>query len=230
MANAPTHPPNRSNHGGSPPKGPRRMTRSRRLAPDTVRERLTVLSDRLKGTPSPGADPGLTDADYAEAVDAVLAPWGWELLKKESVVSETARINLAMFMPAAVKKALEAKARVEAVEDAKEMGATPKPAGTVLGEVIDQGFDQFLRGLFTPERPLKKPRGRGPEIVKSNLNVRADKALRDRVAAVCPDRSAQLGWTVTPGLVAMAWLFSEYGITEDDQIGVTTPEMPAAAE
>lgn len=219
MANAPLRPPNRSLNGGRPPKGPR-MTRPRRLAPDTVRARLTALPGRLT---NPEAPPAYTDTEFAEAVDAVIAPRGWELLKP--TVPAGARVNLALYMATTVKAALEAKARAEAVAEAEETGTPPRDPGTVLGEVIDQGFARFIAGEFVPDRPVKKPRGKGPAVLKANLNVRTDQGLRDRVAELCPARSAELGWTVTPGMVAMAWLFSEYGITEDDQIGVTVPAV-----
>ena len=221
MVNAPPPPRNWPNHGGPPPKGPRRMTRPRRLAPDVVRDRLTALSGHLK---EPADKAAYTNAEFAEAVDAVLAPRGSELLKRP--VSGKARVNMALFMASTVKAALEAKARAEALEEAMQTGEDPKDPGTVLGEVLDEGFERFLRGEFVPERPVKKPRGRGPEIVKANLNVRADEGLRERVRVLGEAKSVEWGWKVTPGMVAMSWLFSEYGITEDDQIGVTVPEMP----
>lgn len=199
------------------------------LTPAQARERLTALSGRLKNSPSTdGTEAVYTDEQYAEAVDAVLAPRGWELLKRPTV-SATARQNMGLYMAVAVKAALEAKARAEAGE-AAQPGQPVKDPGTILGEVVDEGFKHFIDGKFTPDRPVKKPRGQGPAITKMNLNVRADPALRDRAAELCPAKSVELGWTVTPGLVAMAWLFSEYGITEDDQIGVTVPDLTGLNE
>lgn len=176
------------------------MTRPRRLAPDVVRARLTVASERLAAA---------GDTDLAEAVDAVLAPRGWELLKKPAVTS-AANPNMAMSMNKAVKDAIAAKA---------------KAAGDNLASVVDEGLQAFLDGEFVPDKPLRS--ARGSSTAKENLNVRPSKELRDQVEAVCAVRSRELGWTVTPGLVAMAWLYSEYGITEDDQRGVTVPELPA---
>lgn len=194
------------------------------LAPAVVREHLTLLSDRLKTHEHP-LDPKVANASFAEALDAVLAPRGSAKLNRPA--SRGVRVNLPLWMAAAVKASLEGKAKAEAKAEAQGTGKDPRDAGTILGEVIDEGFERFLRGEFTPDRPVKKPRGKGPAIVKANLNVRANEALRDQVRELCPVRSAELGWTVTPGMVAMSWLFSEYGITEDDQIGVTVPEIPA---
>lgn len=200
------------------------MTRPRPMDPAFVRERLTQLSDRLK-TSETRLDPEVTNASYAEALDVVLAPRGSVLLNRP--VSRGSRVNMALWMAATVKASLEGKAKAEAKAESKETGQDARDPGTILGEVIDEGFERFLRGEFTPDRPVKKPRGKGEPIVKANLNVRANEALRDQVRDVCPARSTELGWTVTPGMVAMSWLFSEYGITEDDQIGVTVPEIPA---
>jgi hypothetical protein len=217
LVNAPTHPPNRSNPGGSPPKGPR-MPRSRRLTPDVIRARLTVAADRLR-------DGG--DKDLAEAVDAVLAPRGWELLKKPASRANT-EPNMALFMNKAIKTALEAKARAEAAEEAERTGGKPKAAATVLAAVVNQGFEAFLAGEFVPAKPVRSVRGTSVE--KSNLNIGPSKALRDQVEKLCPALSAELGWEVTPGRVAMAWLYSEYGITDDDQRGVTVPVVDDLAE
>ena len=215
MANAPTHPPNRSNHGGSPPKGPRRMPRSRRLDPAVVRARLTVLSDRLHRNEA--------DADLAETVDAILAPRGWELLKKPAKPT-TAEPNVALWMNKSIKEYLEAKARQEAKDEAEETGQPAKDAATILAAVVNEGWEKFLSGEFKPQKPLRSARGSATP--KMNLNVRPKESLGQQVQAVCPAKSKELGWEVTPGLVAMAWLYSEYGITDDDQLGVTSPEIP----
>lgn len=175
------------------------MPRSRRLTPETVRARLTVASDRLRESGDP---------DLAEAIDAVTAPRGWELLKKPAKET-TADPNMALWMNKAIKDAIHAKARA---------------AGDSLPDVVDEGFRAFLAGDFVPAKPLRSARGSATP--KDNLNVRPSKELRDQVEALCPERSAELGWKVTPGLVAAAWLYEEYGITDDDQRGVTVPELP----
>lgn len=217
MVNAPTHPPNRSNPGGSPPKGPR-MPRSRRLTPDVIRARLTVAADRLR-------DGG--GKDLAEAIDAILAPRGWELLKKPASRSG-AEPNMALFMNKAIKTALEVKARAEAAEEAERTGGKPKAAATILAAVVNQGFEALLAGDFVPSQPVRTVRGTSVE--KSNLNIGPSKDLRDQVEKRCPALSAELGWEVTPGRIAMSWLYSEYGITDDDQRGVTSPDVDDLAE
>ncbi|MGW0948454.1 hypothetical protein ACWD4O_38690 [Streptomyces sp. NPDC002623] len=179
------------------------MPRSRRLAPDVVRARLTVLADRLHTG---------GDNDLAEAVDAVLAPRGWELLRKPEKVTAADR-NMAIAMNKTVKAAIYRMA---------------EEAGENLARVVDEGFRQFIAGAFVPAKPLRSVRN--SQTVKENLNIRPSDQLRDGVQALCPARSQELGWTVTPGLVAAAWLYEEYGITDDDQRGVTTPADGTAAE
>ncbi|MGV9278145.1 hypothetical protein [Streptomyces griseosporeus] len=179
------------------------MPRSRRLAPDVVRARLTVASDRLNAA---------GDTDLAEAIDAVLAPRGWELLRKP-VNPTTAEPNMALWMNKAIKDAIYARAQA---------------AGENLAEVVEEGFRKFLAGEFVPEKPVRS--ARGSDTAKDNLNVRPSKALRDRVQERCPQVSEELGWEVTPGRVAMSWLYSEYGITDDDQRGVTTPALLDSAD
>lgn len=198
MAIAPTHPPNRSGHGGRPPKGPR-MPRSRRLTPDVVRARLTVASERLASN---------GDTDLAEAVDAVLAPRGWELLRKPATQAADDP-NLALWMNKAIKDAIYAKAEA---------------AGENVRDVVEEGFRRFLAGEFLPEKPVRTVRG--SQVAKDNLNVRVTAALREKVAKRCPAASKELGWEVTPGRVAMSWLYAEYGISDDDQRGVSVPELP----
>ncbi|KPI31370.1 hypothetical protein OV320_2586 [Actinobacteria bacterium OV320] len=174
------------------------MPRSRRLAPDVVRARLTVLADRLHAT-------GAQDKDLAEAVDAILAPRGWELLRKPEKATAADR-NMAISMNKAVKDAIYASAEA---------------AGENLARVVEEGWRQFIVGEFVPAKPLRSVRG--SETVKENLNIRPSDELREQVQALCPDRSKELGWNVTPGLVAASWLYEEYGITDDDQRGVTAP-------
>ncbi|QWA26845.1 hypothetical protein [Streptomyces osmaniensis] len=176
------------------------MPRSRRLAPDVVRARLTVLADRLHKRDE--------DADFAEAVDAILAPRGWELLKPAA--QSTGEPNLALWMNKSIKEAIYAKAQA---------------AGENVRDVVEEGFRKFLAGEFTPEKPVRTVRG--SQVEKDNLNVRASAALCGQVTKRCPAATKELGWEVTPGRVAMSWLYAEYGISDDDQRGVTVPDIDA---
>lgn len=199
MANAPTRPPTRPDGGRRPPKGPV-VARTRRLTYEVVRARLTVAADRL-------AERG--DEDLAEAVNAVLDSRGWELLKPPSLASGYGKRNVALYMAVSVKKRLEDMAREAGRESEKD------PL-TVLAEVVDEGWEKFLAGEYEPVQPARAGRGKAPE--KANLNVRPSNDLRERVQAACGEASAQLGWEVTPGKIAMSYLFDEFGIEPEDQL------------
>jgi hypothetical protein len=175
------------------------VARSRhRLTPEIVRARLTVAADRL-------TERG--DKDLAEAVTAVLDTRGWELLKPAPMSS--ARRNVPLYMPASVKKRLEDAAR----KAGEESGKAP---GTVLAEVVEEGWQKFLAGEFEPVPPVRAPRGKAP--VKENLNVRPSDELRLRVEEAAKAASEELGWDVSAGKVAVSYLFDEFGITDEDQL------------
>jgi hypothetical protein len=182
VANAPTRPPARPNGGRRPPKGPT-VARSPRLTPEIVRARLTVASERL-------AERG--DKDLAAALEAVLAPRGWMLLKPEA--SDRGNRNLALWMDKAAKERIEQAAQ---------------EAGESLAEVVNDGYRKFLVGEFVPAPLARAPRGSAPE--KENLNVRPDNTLRQQVEEACAAKSEELGYTLSASKVAMSYLFSEYG-------------------
>lgn len=194
MRHAPTRPPNHPG-GRRPPKGPL-VARSPRLTPEIVRARLTVAADRL-------AERG--DADLAEAVNAVLSPRGWQLLKPAPAGTGGGNPNLALFMSKTVKQRLEE----TAAEAGKESGKKP---ATVLAEVVNEGWQRFLDGEFEPVPPVRAPRGKAP--AKENLNLRPDGSLRERV----DEAAKQRGIGMSAGQIAVSYLFDEYGITDEDQL------------
>lgn len=174
--------------------------RTRRLTPSVVRARLTAAADKLTRDGEP---------ELSDAVQAVLAPRGWELLKNLPATGTSEEPNLAMWMNKSIKDAVQSRSL---------------SAGEGLRDVVEEGLRRFVAGKFVPEKPLRS--ARGSATAKVNLNTRVTKTLLDQVAELCPARSEELGWRVTPGLVAMSWLYSEYGITDDDQRGVTAPALP----
>lgn len=200
MANAPTHPPNRSNHGGSPPKGPRRMRKSsKKLTPAETRVRLTTLSMWLKH-PKP-ADALFSRAEFAEAVDAVLEPGGAEQLKEEQQGNK----NLALWISKDMKDAI-----VAACREAKEAG---EGSGNLTDDV-DRAFRLFVAGKFTPRPPIRAKRG--ANIEKANLNVRPSGTFRDQAEELLEAKSAELGWKVTISRVAVSYLLDLYDIDEEE--------------
>jgi hypothetical protein len=173
------------------------------LTRPVVRARLTVAADRLRRD---GED------DLASAVDAVLAPRGWELLRPDPG-PEDRNPNMSLFMPKDLKDALMA-----AAEEAREMAARGEiPAGDPAGNLtddVDRGFRLFLSGKFTPTPPVRSKRG--SNIPKTNLNVRPSGALRDEAAELAEAKSAELGWKLSVSRVAIAYLLHRYGIDEEE--------------
>lgn len=193
MDNAPTRPPNRLDFGGRPPKGPRRMPRSPRLTPTERNVRLTTLSSWLK-QPNPASDGGLfTRAEYAQAVDEVLAG------EPGQVKEPLGNPNLALWISKEMKDAIVAACREE---------------GGNLTDDVDRGFRLFVAGKFTPKPPIRSKRGANVE--KANLNVRPSGAFREQVEELLEAKSAKLGWKVTVSRVAVSYLLERYDIQEEE--------------
>lgn len=228
MVNAPTHPPNRSRNGGRPPEGPSTVPVRRRVSYELARARLATGAEHLR------AQDNKELKAAADTIDQLLGPRGWEILRRPSPASQRERDpNMPLWMNKSIKDFLQAMAGQESKAQWKAMTAEqrteaglkePMGADAFLAQVVEEGFRKFLAGEFVPEKPLRTVRGSSTE--KRNLNVRPSKTLRDQVEEVCPARSLELGWDVTPGLIAASWLYAEYGITEDDQRGVTVPSLP----
>jgi hypothetical protein len=188
VVNTPTtRPPGRPRSERRSPKGPS-VARSR-PTPELIRSRLTVAADRLRTS---------GDNDLAEAIEHVTAPGGWKLLQPRPATSEDP--NVALFMNKAIKDVLMAKAEA---------------AGTTLTADVNEAFEKFLAGEFTPTAPIRSRRGSGAE--KTNLNVRPRAALKEQVDQLAEAKSAELGWKVTAGRVATAYLYAKYEISAEEQ-------------
>lgn len=198
MRNAPTtRPPTRSD-GGRRPAERTPVARDRRLTPQIAHAHLVVAADRFDES---------GDKDIAETMRILAGPRGWELLKPPPVTSGQRTYGL--YMASSVKKRLEDAAR--AIAD--KSGKAPL---TVLAEVVNEGWQKFLDGEFEPVKPVRAPRGKAP--AKENLNVRPNNELRVRVEEAAKAASEELGWEITPGKVAMSYLFDEFGISDEDQL------------
>lgn len=204
MVNAPTRPPARPDGGRRPPRGPL-VARSTDLSPQLIRARMTVAVDRLK-------DRG--DADLAEALEVVLAPGGWRKLRSPSSVGG-GNDNYALYMATSVKNWLEDAARETDPERAP---------GTVLAEVVNEGWEKFLTGDFQPAPLARAPRGKAPE--KENLNLRPDTALGKKVE----EASKQRGLRMSAGQIGMSYLYDQYGISDEQQIGAAALPLPPKYE
>lgn len=188
MANAPMRPPNRK-PGGRPPEGPSVARTKRPLTPEIVRDRLTVATVVLAG---------LGEGELVEAVNAVLAPRGWELLKKP--LAKQSNPNMSLFMNKDLKDAIVA--------------AAAESADGNLTDDVDRAFRLFMAGEFTPTPPVRSRRG--SNLAKTNLNVRPSGTFKDEAEELAEAKSAELGWKVSASRVAISYLLEKYGIREED--------------
>ncbi|TXS51639.1 hypothetical protein [Streptomyces sp. t39] len=116
-----------------------------------LRRQLTQASAFLSENGAP---------QLAQAVDTVLAPGGWALIKPAISSGK----NMAIAVP-------------EALRD--ELHAAAKAAGDSLTDIVNEGFDLTVNGSYTPHIPARE-RGTVPKVLK-NLNVTPDDTLRQQV-------------------------------------------------
>lgn len=182
MVNAPTRrPSNRPRSGRRPPKGPRTVA-------SDLRARLHEASAQLK------AD---GHADHAAAVDAVLAPRGWTLLKPTGQGAGTSSLPVMMAEP--LREAFK--------QAAKDKDVT-------LGAVVTDGFRKVIEGTWVPPKPKRAPSTPGGAALV-NLNVRVDKDVRARLEELLPALSERLGYKLRLGGIATSWLREELGVEDD---------------
>lgn len=134
--------------------------------------------------------------DSAAALEAVLAPRGWAILRASVEESGQARPswNLSLFVAPALRDALKAAA---------------ESTDTSLGTVATAGLQRFVADRFEPPVPF---RSGGKKV---NLNMRVDKAVFDRAAERVKAVSEEEGYTLTVAWVALSWLLEEFSLNYD---------------
>jgi hypothetical protein len=154
----------------------------------TIRARLKAASAKLTEVGCP---------DLAAAVDEVLTPQGWGILRRAASAvdpSKAGEPNLAIMMS-------------ESARDGVKKAAAA--AGRTIKQDVDEGFSKYLAGEFTPQAPARKIRGSGEPRV--NLNTRPDSALRSRVAEKLSEDQLDL----TVAHVAWSYLVTKYQVPEE---------------
>jgi hypothetical protein len=146
-----------------------------------MRDRLKTASTRLREA---------GHADSADAVDAVLAPGGWTLLRQQDAPFTT---NLPLTMRASLRDQMK--------KAAEEQNLT-------LTAVVTEGHRKTLDGTWTPPESRRIVRAGAsvaddPRVV---LNVTVDDALRKELRDRLPGLSEELGYKLTEGGIAVAYL------------------------
>ncbi|MFD7995550.1 hypothetical protein [Streptomyces mexicanus] len=158
-----------------------------------LRSQLSTASDRLRST-SP---------ELSQAIDNVLAPYGWVPLKNsDPAVAGGKDTNLAMNMRADYRDAI-----VAAVD--------ADPLVETVTEAVNEGFSQFLQGKFV--LGARSAVRSGVPVARVNLNVRPSRLLQEQVRAA----------GASPAKVAAEYLLAKYRIGPFAE-GATAPESLSA--
>lgn len=160
----------------------------------TMRDRLTTAVARLREA---------GHADSADAVDAVLAPGGWTLLREQDAAFTT---NLPLTMRASLRDALK--------KAAEEQNVT-------LTAVVTEGHRKVLDGTWTPPETRRVVR-RAASVAQDArvvLNVTVEDALRRQLRERLPGLSEELGYAkeLTEGGIAAAYLRHKLGVPADQE-------------
>ncbi|MGW7283910.1 hypothetical protein ACWGH4_00165 [Streptomyces sp. NPDC054847] len=150
-----------------------------------IRQQIATAASHLRDTGKP---------DLADAIDLVLAPAGWGILRRSDpdAGDATSAPNLPI--------------RISAT-DRDRIRAAQEQAGTSLIADATEGLNAFIAGEFSPEQPARSVRGSGEE--KVVINVRIDEELRKRVEQAAEERADELGWKPRPMHVIREWLIQE---------------------
>ncbi len=176
------------------------MDRTLRTELETASALLRKIADGAEIT----YDDAVTAVAAAAAVDAVLEPGGWTQLRESEGVFTT---NLPIRTLASVRQALKEAARVQRKS---------------LTALVTEGHREVLAGTWTPPQPRRVVR-RGESVATDphvNLNVTVDDALRRELRGRLPGLEKELGYKVTEGGTALAYLRHRLGLV--DQVPAPT--------
>lgn len=153
-----------------------------------IRQRLTEAAATLRKAGS---------TDLAEAVDLILAPQGWGILRRSDPQAGDAAENLPPNLPI----------RISTI-DRDRIRAAQQRAGNTLTADATEGLNAFIAGTFSPEQPARSARGSGEE--KAVINVRVDPEMRRRAEQAAEERADELGWKPRPMHIIREWLIHQY--------------------
>jgi hypothetical protein len=153
-----------------------------------IRQRLTEAAATLRKTGS---------TDLAEAVDLILAPQGWGILRRSDPQAGDAADSLPPNLPIRI-----------AATDRDRIRAAQEKAGASIVADATEGLNAFIEGRFSPEQPARSVRGSGEE--KVVINVRVDLEMRRRAEQAAEDRADELGWKPRPMHIIREWLIHQY--------------------
>lgn len=136
--------------------------------------------------------------DSAAAVDAVLAPRGYVLLKNTEVLGATGKLTLSL---------------AKTLKDALTVAGAE--FGVVFSGLVEEAYQKVRDGEWVPPQSVRAPKGTAGGAAV--LNVAINEELRRQVRAMLPELSAQAGYRVTEGGIAVSYIC--------DQLGIERPNM-----
>lgn len=158
----------------------------------SLRDQLTATAAHLKKE---------GQHEYANAVESVLAPGGWEKLRKATASGSSRPLSISM--DAELKKALE--------DAAEEFGVS-------LNLLTDEAYRKVLAGEWLPpktgQRPLKE---------KKILNVSVSTELFDQVQEMLAPLSKEHKRRISNAAIVVRWACAELGV--DTGTGLMVPML-----
>ncbi len=180
--------------------------RTRRNELETASVLLHKIADGKELSPGDS----LKAVAAAAAVDAILEPGGWTQIREDEGTFTT---NLPLTTRASVRDALKKAAQMKR---------------KTLTALVTEGHREILAGTWTPPASRRVVR-RGESAANDRravLNVTVDDALRRELRKRLPSLSDELGYTVTEGGSALAYL--RYRLA--DELKTLLPETKTTAE
>lgn len=131
--------------------------------------------------------------DAASAVESILAPRGYLLLRREEQPGTGSPLTVTLNE-----------------ELKKTLLAAGEEFGVVFSGLAEEAYRLVRDGEWLPPKAAKAPRGTGGG--KAVLNVRIDANLREQVQEMLPSLIERAGYRITEGGIVLAHICEELGI------------------
>lgn len=161
----------------------------------TIRERLATAVGQLKEA---------GHYDSAAAVEAVAAPRGYLLLRKDETRASASNLSIT----------LDAKLK-QAIQDAGE------EYSVVLSGLAEEAYRRVIQEGWVPPKMNRNPR------TKTVLNVKVDDELRQQVRGMLPALTEDAGYRVSEGNIVLSHICEELGIeraVDQDWVNTRAPK------
>src|SRR5690348_16348434 len=188
----------------------RRSPKGRRSVAGSIRDRLTTAAAHLKNlgdaeaaeaerlhqdeeAASAHRDRADEAYDAAAAVESIMAPRGYLLLRRQEQTAPASPLTVTLN------------------EDLnRTLLAAGEEFGVVFSGLAEEAYRLVRDSEWLPPKPTKAARGTGGK--KAVLNVRVDAVLRQEVQELLPALAERVGYRITEGSIVLAHICEELGI------------------